>query len=183
MWSIRQHRNKIRESQLCLLCFLLVTHTHPCMMVYDNITFMMQPPPHPAKITTLQTCTIFIFLLLSSSFYPPLFVCRNLGKSGLRVSCLGLGEFCAGKGWNIFLPVSTKSNKTNVSISSPVQAPGWHLDRRSLMRWELRCLPLFAWAILPKNTFSRIALAEGALHRKTPCFHYWPVSKNPSKLK
>lgn len=117
------------------------------------------------------------FLLLPSSFYPPLFFCRNLGKSGLRVSCLGLGEFCAGKSWNIFLPVSTPSNQTNVSISSSVQAPGWHLDRRSLMRWELRCLALLARAVLATNTFSRIALAEGAQHRKSQCFHYRPVSK------
>lgn len=42
---------------------------------------------------------------------------RNLGKSGLRVSCLGLGEFLH-RGWKKpFLPVSAPSNKTNVSVS------------------------------------------------------------------
>lgn len=95
--------------------------------LYDGIS----PVIVSANVPTRHTVSFHPF---TDVFFLSFFH-RNLGKSGLRVSCLGLGELV----WmqeNIHLTFNPW-NKTNVCVSPPVQAPGWHLDHRSLMRWEL----------------------------------------------
>lgn len=110
-------------------------------------------------------------------FFFCLLLHRNLGKSGLRVSCLGLGE-SAWRQENIHLCFS-RSNETNVSVSPLAQAPGWHLDHRSLMRWEFCRLSLFVWEL--QSTFAHIAFVENTLctvSTNLSVFNYRHVSKS-----
>ena len=61
--------------------------------------------------------------------------CRNLGKSGLRVSCLGLGELERRgiKGRGI---LSWLAPKGLTCLASLLQVPGSHLVLRSQMRYK-----------------------------------------------
>lgn len=61
--------------------------------------------------------------------------CRNLGKSGLRVSCLGLGELerrrIKGRGVLSWLAPTGLT-----CLASLLQVPGSHLVLRSQMRYK-----------------------------------------------
>lgn len=61
--------------------------------------------------------------------------CRNLGKSGLRVSCLGLGELkkkrFKGRAFFHGLPPTVLQ-----CLASLLQVPGSHLVLRSQMRYK-----------------------------------------------
>lgn len=146
----------------------LVTHAHrPTVswdFTYDCVCKCFAKYSH-----IITSFPLFIFGLHRQFLFLLFFFHRNLGKSGLRVSCLGLGELV----WrqeNIHLCFNP-SNKTNVSVSPLVQAPGWRLDHRSLMRWEFCCLSVCSRSRFP-STFTHIALVENTLHceHKSQCF-------------
>lgn len=64
--------------------------------------------------------------------------CRNLGKSGLRVSCLGLGELerrgIKGRGRHSFMAAPSLGPGL-ICLASLLQVPGSHLVLRSQMRY------------------------------------------------
>lgn len=74
--------------------------------------------------------------LMEAPHFPATSVsCRNLGKSGLRVSCLGLGELKR-RGFKGRAFFHALSPTVLTCLASLLQVPGSHLVLRSRMRYK-----------------------------------------------